>query len=264
MPVPRTAAEWEADTDMVRLVKCYRGRKWFLRLRLFAVACCRRIWDQIPVGASREAVEIAERFASGEASKRELWAAYGAALDVVKAGALRMRETSSVHGTLAEAPPSAAWTCAQAAEQAAWGCTQPAENPASSVPRWVCQVVGLLRYHAAMSSGATSWQAEAARRDREAAELVALTALLRERVGNPFRAVVIAPEWRTGTVLTLAQAAFDERSLADDELDHQRLAVLADALEEAGCTDNAILAHLRSTKPHVRGCWAIDQILNGE
>ena len=40
-----------------------------------------------------------------------------------------------------------------------------------------------------------------------------------------------------------------------------RLAILADALEEAGGTKEAILDHLRAPGPHVRGCWALDLIL---
>jgi hypothetical protein len=40
-----------------------------------------------------------------------------------------------------------------------------------------------------------------------------------------------------------------------------RLAVLADALEDAGCTDAEILSHCRSPGPHVRGCWVVDEIL---
>jgi hypothetical protein len=59
----------------------------------------------------------------------------------------------------------------------------------------------------------------------------------------------------------LAQAAYDERHLPSGHLDNARLAVLSDALEEAGCTDADILAHLRSPGPHVRGCWALDLIL---
>jgi hypothetical protein len=45
------------------------------------------------------------------------------------------------------------------------------------------------------------------------------------------------------------------------ELDPVCLAILADALEEAGCTDPSILGHLRSPGPHVRGCWALDLVL---
>jgi hypothetical protein len=40
-----------------------------------------------------------------------------------------------------------------------------------------------------------------------------------------------------------------------------RLAVLADALEDAGCTDAEVTEHLRSPGPHVRGCWALDLVL---
>ena len=47
-------------------------------------------------------------------------------------------------------------------------------------------------------------------------------------------------------------------------LDNTRLAVLADALEEAGCTEADILGHLRGPGPHVRGCWVVDLILGKE
>ncbi len=52
-------------------------------------------------------------------------------------------------------------------------------------------------------------------------------------------------------------AKLTERHHPDCECDlcHTRIAVLADALEEAGCTDPAILSHLRGPGPHVRGCW---------
>jgi hypothetical protein len=44
-------------------------------------------------------------------------------------------------------------------------------------------------------------------------------------------------------------------------LDGQRLGVLADALEEAGCTDPALLGHLRDRGLHVRGCHVVDLLL---
>ena len=85
--------------------------------------------------------------------------------------------------------------------------------------------------------------------------------LFREVFGNPFRRVVIAPAWRAPTVAALARGAYDERRLPSGELGLDRLAVLADALEEAGCTDADILDHLRGPGPHVRGCWAVDLLL---
>jgi hypothetical protein len=73
-----------------------------------------------------------------------------------------------------------------------------------------------------------------------------------------FRAVPLDPAWRTPTVEALAHAAYDERLLPAGRLDPPRLAVLADALEEAGCADPDVLGHLRSSLPHIRGCWVVD------
>jgi hypothetical protein len=89
-------------------------------------------------------------------------------------------------------------------------------------------------------------------------------ALIREIFGNPFRPAAIAPAWQTPTILALAQAAYDNRTLPAGGLDPARLAVLADALEEAGCDNADILSHLRSPGPHVRGCHALDLLLGKE
>ena len=77
-----------------------------------------------------------------------------------------------------------------------------------------------------------------------------------------FLPVTPNPTWQPPTLLSLAQAAYDERSLPAATLDPDRLAVLADALEDAGCTDAAILEHLRGPGLHVRGCWAVDLLLD--
>ena len=45
-------------------------------------------------------------------------------------------------------------------------------------------------------------------------------------------------------------------------IDTMRLGILADALEETGCTDAEILTHLRSPGPHVKGCWVVDTLLD--
>jgi hypothetical protein len=85
--------------------------------------------------------------------------------------------------------------------------------------------------------------------------------LLRELFGDPFRPTSVDPVWLTPAVLTLARAAYEERALPSGELEPARLAVLSDALEEAVCADGELLSHLRSSAPHVRGCWALDLIL---
>jgi hypothetical protein len=91
--------------------------------------------------------------------------------------------------------------------------------------------------------------------DAAKAELLAQCDLLRDIVGPPARPSVEGG-WLTnsGAAKDLAQVIYDERAF--DRLPH-----LADALEDAGCTDAELLGHLRSPGPHVRGCWAVDLVL---
>ena len=88
--------------------------------------------------------------------------------------------------------------------------------------------------------------------------------VLRDIFGNPFRPVTFNAAWRTSTVTNLAQAIYDDRLLPSGLFDNQRLGVLADALEEAGCDNADILGHLRGGGEHVRGCHVIDLILGKE
>ncbi len=96
---------------------------------------------------------------------------------------------------------------------------------------------------------------------RGADEIAGKCHLLRDLFGNPFRPATVSPAWRTPQLVALAQAAYEQREMPAGTLDTARLAVLADALEEAGCTNADILHHLRGPGPHVRGCWAVDLIL---
>ena len=81
-----------------------------------------------------------------------------------------------------------------------------------------------------------------------------LAALARDVTGNPLRPVRFDPMWRTPDARSLARVAFERR-------DFGALPVLADALEEAGCDEWELLAHLRGWTPHVRGCWALELAL---
>ena len=99
------------------------------------------------------------------------------------------------------------------------------------------------------------WDAQSEQRQRIAEmaladEHAAQAELLRCLFGNPFRPVTFSPSWRTETVTTLvlgilAEAAFD------------RLPILADALEEAGCDSADLLAHCRGPGPHTADCWVL-------
>jgi len=84
---------------------------------------------------------------------------------------------------------------------------------------------------------------------------VAASALLRDMIGPLlFRSLTLVPTWKDCTVSRLARAIYDERSF-------DRLPILADALEDAGCTHQDILEHCRGSAEHVRGCWVVDRLL---
>ena len=80
------------------------------------------------------------------------------------------------------------------------------------------------------------------------------TRILRDIFGNPFHPIVIEPRWRTAEILTIARTLYDDRAF-------DRLPILADALQDAGCDDAEILGHCRSGGEHVRGCWVVDLLL---
>ena len=81
--------------------------------------------------------------------------------------------------------------------------------------------------------------------------------LLRDIFGNPFRPVAFDAVWRSATATSLAEAIYTERAF-------DRLPILADALEDAGCTSADVLEPCRSPGPHVRGCWVVDLVLGKE
>jgi hypothetical protein len=81
--------------------------------------------------------------------------------------------------------------------------------------------------------------------------------LLREVFGNPFEWRIADQNWQSwngGVVPDLANAIYSDRAF-------DRLPILADALQDAGCTDTELLSHLRGPGPHVLGCWALDLVL---
>jgi hypothetical protein len=81
--------------------------------------------------------------------------------------------------------------------------------------------------------------------------------LVRDIFDNPFRPVIVDPRWRTSDVLGLARAMYEARTF-------DRMPILADALMDAGCSDEQILSHCRGDGPHVRGCWVVDLVLGKE
>jgi hypothetical protein len=194
-----TEQEWLTCTDPHPMLEFLRGQASDRKLRLFAVACSRCIWDQIDA-FGRHAVDVAERFADRFATPEELRAA-------------RL-------------------SCQGAGGQAAWYAA--ASNPAI-----------------AARNAARSAQAGAG---CEADELLGQAALVREIFGNPFRPVCLAPSCMTSGAVKLAKAIYEERAFA-------RMPELADVLEKAGCADHETLRHCRRPGLHVRGCWALELVL---
>ena len=226
--------EWLACTDPTPMLDFLRGKVSDRKLRLFVCACCRRIWHKLFDTQSRRAVEVAERLADGQADPAEV-----AAARTEMEGLIRRREQE--------------WS-----EEASLSEAALLYSHVDRLPRMLAQ--------SALEEGVTTqWTGLAADfRAAGPADQRPLVAFLHDIFGNPFRPVTIAPAilaWNDAAVVRLAQAAYDERHLPAGTLDNGRLAVLADALEEAACTDAEILDHLRGPGPHVRGCWPVDLCL---
>ncbi len=242
-----TRDEWERCDDPQAMLRalwdeeriCDRG--W----ALFVAACSRRIWPHLSRGCHR-VVEAAERFVDGEAGREEVDRAVRAARGLPRQpapggwlGLLR-----ALHVRLARLDVSAA-TVLMLAEAAG-----------ASAPRQLLAQVGT-----------GDWLALVCRtlkRGRRSAERRGQCAVLRCLFAHPLTPPrSVGPSllmFESSIARRLAQAAYADRNLPEGTLDNGRLAVLADALEEGGCTDAALLAHLRSPGPHVRGCFALDAV----
>jgi hypothetical protein len=237
-----TEEQWLACTEPQKMLQYLNGRAGYRKLRLFVCACARRVWHLIAEDTHRRAVEVGERIADDPGDHLE-WAEMAAAISGAPPP-LDDRAGGSVARQAARYALSR-----QVGRHAVWA----AERAATA-----------LAVVAFDSRERRSWdaarQAAAAARS---AEQRAQAALLRD-LFTPFRPAIVAPAWLTWQdrlAVRLARAAYDERHLPAGTLDNERLAVLADALEEAGCEDVQILGHLRSGGDHVRGCWAVDLLL---
>lgn len=247
--------EWLVSIHPQPMLEFVRGKASDRKLRLFACACCRTAWDLIPEELHRESLWLAERHADGQATDAELGVAVSALhrarrkrnqLDRAVYEAVRYRRDQGFGNAESVAIAIArtiAFVAAPDPSPMAMSYFRGDELVTESIPPNTDRLL---------------WEATLADHQRE------MAGILRDIFGNPFRPVSISPTvlaWHDGTVKRLAQAAYDERQLPEGTLDNGRLAILADALEEAGCTDADILDHLRGPGPHVRGCWAVDLLL---
>jgi hypothetical protein len=195
------------------------------KLRLLACAACRRLGSLL-TKELRELIDVAERLAEGVASKEELRAAVKAAesAQVLRQTYSELTASGAAHMTL----------------------RANAADAASLALRWA--------FNAYTRDPDTPGIADQQRwREIETFQ----NGLFREIFGNPFRPVALPEDGSTGqwaAAKHLAQTIYDERGFGD-------MPVLADALEEAGCDNRAVLEHCRSQKGHVPGCWVVDLLL---
>jgi hypothetical protein len=221
-----TEAEWLACDEpmaMLRFVIGYAGER---KLRLFACACTRLLWDRLHEGVMREAIDVGERFADGLAPWEEA-----------------QRFVHDLHNLVVEYGKGTGRN---------WFVDHSDDEKAALSGAISC--VGHLHGLGKLPE------------NRGYQDLLPSTGrqqprLLRDIFQHPFHPVAFSPKWRTRSSYEGARGAYAERLLPGGELDPVRLADVAKALEEAGCSDLALLGHLRSPGPHVRGCWALDLVL---
>jgi hypothetical protein len=219
-----TEAEWLACRNWEALFGPFTGGLTGRKLHLFACACCRRIWHLLH-DRSKKVVELAEGRADGSATEEEVRAAVeanqGIRLDAV-----------ATNGVAA----------------VGWFTDK-------DIVRGVSMITGNAACCVAMKQvpgiRTSEWEAFKEAEEAEQAKL------FRDIMGNPYRPATISPKWlkwNDAIVPKLAHAIYDVRRFSD-------LPVLADALEEAGCTDADILNHCRQPGEHARGCWVVDLLL---
>jgi hypothetical protein len=232
-----TEAEWLACNSPKAMLEFLRARAGPRKHRLFAVACCRRVWPLLTDPRSRAAVEVVERYADGLASPEEVHDAYRPARAAARAA-------WNAIGVAAGDPDAvaAAHKVAEAARAAAEAACEESAVAASAV---------------AVATACNAYAVDPALQAHVAAEHTAQCRLLRCVFGNPFLAPAADPAWLAGgggRPVKLAQQIYQDRAF-------ERLPDLADALEQAGCSDEAVLGHCRAGGDHVRGCWVVDLVL---
>jgi pSer/pThr/pTyr-binding forkhead associated (FHA) protein len=198
-----------------------RGPALHRKLRLFVWACARRVWHVLERPVNKAGIEAAERHAEGMVADDEREKAYKQ--EMRRRGVGEPYISYYAYRERSNVEHHAAREAARAVEAILGGRHQ----------------------------------------KRRANERVALASLLQDLFW-PFREVTVDPAWlawENGLVGRLARAAYDERCLPEGTLEGARLAVLADALEDAGCTNTELFEHLRGPGVHIRGCWAVDLLM---
>jgi hypothetical protein len=233
--------DWFAAREPYRLLDVVRNHPPAdadRRMRLFAAACVRQVWHLLPTD-TRSAILVSERFADGDAGEADLLASLPRLPDAaVTAAGLAGSAAAWAAGVTVPIPNNAP------AERVLWDQGIAATYAARAVASW--------RAGPAPSRVGPDWHARW--HAGHAAALAVQADLVRDIFHPPGTPPpTLDPDWLTSAVRQLADALYESR-------DFVAMPVLADALQDAGCADAAILGHCRGPGPHVRGCWVVDLI----
>jgi hypothetical protein len=229
-----TEAEWLACGVPLAMLEFLRGKASDRKSRLLAVACCHRIWHLIPVYEASQCVNLAELYADGKASREQLDHAIQLSMN-------RCDYTRSWWG--------ARWGVVEI--YAIQAVTRVHRHDEGSRARTLPYAAQAWAYAELMKWQRTGTGDEQNLRAVVVEETARQAGLVRCIFGNPFYPATADPVWFTSTVVSLAQGIYEERAF-------DRLPILADALQDAGCENDDILDHCRTEGPHVRGCWVVD------
>jgi hypothetical protein len=165
-----TEAEWQSCVDPQRMLAFLEGRATTRQLRLFACACCRRIWHLISDPRSRKAVEIGEQLADRLVSDEERDRALLAACDAFQ----EAPEDTPYEEPIADM--ASILVCPDVADE-----RHPFPFDASRVAELAADMAGSeASYRAGDDVDGSGYETG------HAAEELAQCRLLREIVGNPF------------------------------------------------------------------------------
>jgi hypothetical protein len=224
------------------MLECLRGKASDRKLRLFAAACCRRLTALLADVRLQRAIEAVEQYVDGFTIESDLAHIHGECANDDS------YERESVAFYVQMTALYLTWHSALVADWHLSIRTNPAVFAAENAPVCANNAIAEL---AARGGGNPAGRAACS------GESAAQATLLRDIFSNPFRPITFDPTWLTwhdSLLVSMAQKMYDSRDFAD-------MPVLADALEEAGCTNPDILAHCRSGGEHVRGCWVVDALL---
>ncbi len=230
-----TESEWLNCADPQVMLEFLREKTSDRKPRLFAVACCRRIWHLVTDGRSRQAVEVAERFADNLAKTSELKAA------------CPMRRND------ADPCEKVAWGVADRNALISAVITSAATILIASPESSSTQVFEVLERREEEAVTKLLEQSNKMVRREEAEHCQ----ILRDIFGNPFHHIAIDSSWLTPAVKALAQSIYDERTF-------DQMTFLGEELVKSGCDNQEILGHCRGPGPHARGCWVVDLLLGRE